>query len=678
AAVRASAPPTPAPTPPASAGLRLVLRNPVNTTRIAVLSGERLSGPPDPRATTYGPVTQSMSARSDATVGVGGLAPGIWLHRVLVEATGQQQARQALVVDDPAAPSTQEWTLYGSVLRVDEATDDNDKCDASGCALREAVNGAARVKQPVLIVFDHDTLGMPAHVEVRDRRILIDTPGTDIDGTDAQGNPSPLANFSDRVFPVQITLRGTKQPTEGPNAVCPCRQNYAGTLFVAAADVDLVGLHVDRVYPPAKQICCGNHTLIEIGKAGRSARVDTCLLDGGGRALEDATTPKGNTGQATSKDCVKPEHTIATPDDPVVVTNSELSYCLDRGVKAQDTHLLLTHNWIHNNLRCALFSIVPKGDIKAIGNVIEEAGLNCPRGAPPFCEGQVVTRAEAPQVSAQGNGTQFELDGNIVRNGPLNGIFWQVGSTGLLQNSFVCGMGDAGILSIRQAGRPDGAQVRGSASVLNHRSGVEVRKLVGIDLGTADEPGRNAFAGNPDGAQVLNSLTSKAVIAAHGNQWESCYAGGDPTADACDLAAISGGDTNNGSGQEEVAVDSPWPHQSTERVTLSAANPPRVVEGGLIGLTGEGFDAVSGLQGLTEKDCANLARTNTCAPLHGTCVEFLVDGRWTAAADVLGVTPTFVMVRAPFTCSAPTRARVRRAVLGGGEVVSNELTICTN
>ncbi|MGH7787451.1 MAG: hypothetical protein ACRERC_11330 [Candidatus Binatia bacterium] len=56
----------------------------------------------------------------------------------------------------------------------------------------------------------------------------------------------------------------------------------------------------------------------------------------------------------------------------------------------------------------------------------------------------------------------------------------------------------------------------------------------------------------------------------------------------------------------------------------------------------------------------------------------MVDGVWTDAADVLAVTPTFVMVRAPFTCTAPTSARIRRRVRSGGEAVSNELTICTN
>jgi len=150
-------------------------------------------------------------------------------------------------------------------------------------------------------------------------------------------------------------------------------------------------------------------------------------------------------------------------------------------------------------------------------------------------------------------------------------------------------------------------------------------------------------------------------------------------ADACDLDSIAGDVTNN-STAAPAAVDAadPEPHQSSAAVTLREARPSIVTEGSLITLTGTGFDAVAGVQGLTPDDCTKLGTTNTCDPLHGTCVEFLVDGVWTPAADVLGVTPTTVMVRAPFTCTAPTQARVRRAKLDGGEVRSNELTICAN
>ena len=266
-----------------------------------------------------------------------------------------------------------------------------------------------------------------------------------------------------------------------------------------------------------------------------------------------------------------------------------------------------------------------------------------------------------------------------MRDGPFSGVFWQVGSTGTLTNSFVCGMQFSGVLSERKSGKVAGARMRGATSALNGRAGGEMRSTVGIDLGTDGDLGHNAFAGNPPAMQIINSLATDDPLVAHGNQWQSCYPTSGATPDACDLDAIAGDVTNNtnGSGEAVDAAD-PEPHASNGTVALTGARPSAVTEGNLIALTGTGFDAVSGLDGLTIDDCANLATTNTCIPLHGTCVEFLVDGAWTAAADVVGVTPTFVMVRAPFTCTAPTQARVRRATLDGGEVTSNELTICQN
>ena len=135
--------------------------------------------------------------------------------------------------------------------------------------------------------------------------------------------------------------------------------------------------------------------------------------------------------------------------------------------------------------------------------------MNCPSGAPPHCVGQDVTRPDGPQVSAQGNSTLFMLDRNIVRHGPFSGVFWQVGATGTLDNSFVCGMQFSGVLSDRKAGKTAGASLRGSASVLNGRIGVEVRNNVGLDLGTAADPGHNAFAGNP--AARRSSTASRAT-----------------------------------------------------------------------------------------------------------------------------------------------------------------------
>jgi hypothetical protein len=313
-------------------------------------------------------------------------------------------------------------------------------------------------------------------------------------------------DFSQRTYPVRITLRGTRtalpqgRPTDRD---CPCTQNYGGTLFASARKVSFLGLHVAACIRTSPSLLRQPDADPDgRGLAGHArrhlpARRRRPHAARRGDAEGDDGTRDEQGLRQTGEDGVHRAH-------PIVVTNSELSYCLDRGVKVQEDYLVLTDNWIHNNLRCALFAIVPNGKIDAVGNIIEENAMNCPSGAPPHCVGQDVTRPDGPQVSAQGNSTLFMLDRNIVRNGPFSGVFWQVGATGTLDNSFVCGMQFSGVLSERKAGKTAAASLRGSASVLNGRIGVEVRNNVGLDLGTADDLGHNAFAGNPDGAQVVN------------------------------------------------------------------------------------------------------------------------------------------------------------------------------
>jgi CSLREA domain-containing protein len=120
---------------------------------------------------------QSVASKADATVDVPALAPGIWLHRVSVAATGQQQFRQSLVVDDPNRSSALDWTLFATVLTVNQAADDGDgRCDTT-CTLRDAVMKANKAKRPVLIVFDHTVLGTPAEVNRRTSASSSTRPG---------------------------------------------------------------------------------------------------------------------------------------------------------------------------------------------------------------------------------------------------------------------------------------------------------------------------------------------------------------------------------------------------------------------------------------------------------------------------------------------------------------------
>ena len=81
-------------------------------------------------------------------------------------------------------------------------------------------------------------------------------------------------------------------------------------------------------------------------------------------------------------------------------------------------------------------------------------------------------------------------------------------------------MADSGILSERRAGEAQDAVVRGTASVLNGGSGVEVRRSVAVDLGNdgGADAGDNAFAGNPANRQVFNNMSPTATVLAQGNQ----------------------------------------------------------------------------------------------------------------------------------------------------------------
>jgi hypothetical protein len=48
------------------------------------------------------------------------------------------------------------------------------------------------------------------------------------------------------------------------------------------------------------------------------------------------------------------------------------------------------------------------------------------------------------------------------------------------------------------------------------------------------------------------------------------------------------------------------------------------------------------------------------------------------AQDILAVTPTHLVVRAPTSCAAPIMLRVRRTVLNGAEVASDPVPFCYN
>jgi cysteine-rich repeat protein len=672
--------------------LNLRVENDTGTTLTAEFSGAWLSGPPsDSAAVTYGPLTRSVPAgTTDITLDTS-LSPGAWLHHLSVAVTGQVQHQQSLLVGDAAAANVVEWTLARTVLTVNQADDSGDGvCDAT-CTVRDAIQAATAAVPPVLIRFDHAAFpGAVARIQVTNNAAMaVRAAGTVIDGTDASGNPSPLADFGARIYPTIITLRApnaTPQPGD-----CPCFESPGGTLRVQAAGVRLQGLAIERQLAPQGQICCGDQDLVAFDAGSKGSRVDTCRLDGGAAAITDAEVPSGQTWPATGKDCVDADSTGATSAEPVAVDDSELRFCHDRGVKSRKGVVRLEGNWIHHNLRGGVFAQSPatgeseKGVIEAVGNLIEENGQNCPTGDASKCGAQqVVTRSDASELAAQGPLTVLQATDNVVRDGVLHGMYFQDQSAGAAVNDYLCGIGGKGMLIEKTQGTVADISVRGTAAVYNGDAGVKFEGNIAADFGMdgGASAGANAFAANGSGERrnFVNATDApQPLIAAQGNQWEHCYPTRNATPDACDVAAISDNDTNNDiSTQDRIDVRNPQPYQGSTAVQIAAVTPSKVMQGGLVWITGSGFDAVSGQLGAGAGDCHALQTGNSCNPLRGTCVEFFVDGTWTEALDVLAVTPTAVAVRSPATCAVPAMVRVKHSTAKGTVIASPPVPFCHN
>jgi len=675
--------------------LRIRVDNPTGLTLTATVSGSRLSGgaPLGGEATSYPARTVSLAPGSSDIPILIDPAPGVWLHSIEVSSTGQVQFQQSLVLRNPATATEVDWRLFATVLAVNTTGDAGDGvCDAS-CTLRDAIVTANGAPTPVLIRFDHSSfVGETADITITNPVALqLTSSGAVLDGTNSNGDPSRVSAVGDRIYRTQIHL-------VSPNAApvpgdCPCNESPGGAFRLAAPGIEILGLAVSRTLAAEGTVCCGDQDLVTLGAGSKNSRIDTCRLDGGAAAFTTAEVPDGETRPPTGKDCIDADNTDATSLEPVTVANSEVRFCYDRGVKSRRGLVRLQDNWIHHNLRGGVFAQSPDmgtsvGIIDAANNVIERNGLNCPSGDPAACGIQAITRAGASEASAQGPFTEVLTDGNLVRDGVLHGLYFQDQSRATLRDDYVCGIHNGvngkGLQFDSINGVAGDFTVRGCAVVYNDDAGVKIEGDVPVDLGLDGtvNAGSNAFTENGGAPRrnVRNVLNDPApVLSAQGNQWQHCYPTIAPVADVCDPLRIGDEDTNNTIGvADKLDVTNAQPHQGTGAVTVTSVTPSKTISGGAVHLYGSGFDAISGHTGGVAGDCHALSATNRCSPLQGTCVEFLAGETWTEAEDVLGITPTHLIVTAPFTCTEATQVRVRRQILGGGEVVSTPIAFCTN
>lgn len=667
-------------------------------------------------------------------ISVKNIAPGEWLHRVEVPATGQKQHRRALVMGDSSAPASVAWTAYRSVLTV---TSDLD--DGRPGTLRSALNGS-RAEPPVLVQFDHarHPAGMMT-IRLTDSSQLRIATETVVDGTNADGDPSPLSAFAERTYKTIIEL----DPADKSLA-------NASTLRFNSAGSGLRGVYLRRILGADALVARRDQDLVAFGVGARRGFVETSKLDGGSahRLMQDCpgNTSSRASNPAQGKDCIDVEAigSLAAAD-AVVVSQSELRHCYDRALKSQDAATIVRDCWVHHSGRGGLFAQSRNGRIEAMGNLIEENGKNCPaatrcrggprdglrccpwgldgaacRAAPALpnaCPGSVDpgcgsgtcvpiddggdrsgnacdvsgTRGATAQLSAEGGGAQLRTQGNTVRNGMRSGIFFRDDTSGSLRDDFICGM-QFGIEAAAGAGRAAQIDVGGVASVLNSGAGVLLSRNAGAvamisfgDFAAIPRVGtRNAFSNNgaPGARRAanFNAGSTDSVRKAEGNQWQNGGAGS-----TCRSADVAANDVAPSNARLDVepceAVRNPSGGTAVLDVSPRAAR-----RGDVVHVVGTGFNAIEGYGsndgagGATT--CAGLAAGNTCGPIpRGTCVEFeQPDGEWIAASSVLAVTPTRLVVRSPIDCSAPTRIRVRRKSLGGGSETFTSATpvFCRN
>ena len=658
------------------------------------------------------------------------LGPGEWVHRVEVPDSRQRQAQRALVMGD-TTPATLAWTAFRSVLTVNSPRD-----DGQPGTLRHAIATASgdRAAPPSLIQFERPPASGPLVVRLTGTARLRVEAETVIDGTDADGNPSPLAPFNARVYPTVIEL----DPIDKSAA-------HAATLRITSPGSGLRGVFLRRLLGADALISRLDQDLVAFGPRARGGFVDTCRLDGGSAHRGMQSCPANSRTQATNpsqgKDCVDVEATGSrAAADAVVITQSELRHCYDRAVKSQDAATLVRRSWIHHNGRGGLFAQNPHGRLEAVDNLIEENGRNCPGATrcagglrdglpcctfgtigaecrpaaalPAACPGSADTgcgtgvcrsldavvdpsqaacgstdvRPAAAQLSAErGTGAGLFLRRNIVRHGPRSGVFLRDGSTAALQDDYLCGL-DLGLEATAGAGAGAPIAVRGAASALNRRAGVllAVKRatVAEIDLGAAHAPGLNAFTDNGDGRRATN-VNMGAVRtrrpALH-NQWQ--HGGGGAS---CRAATVTTRDVANANPALAVAPCEA-PRNPSGGTSVREVVPAAARAGEVVRILGSGFNAIDGYGandgrgGATR--CTDLAAGNTCEQLpRGTCVEFeRLDGSWAPATEVLAVTPTHIAVRAPIDCLAPRRVRVRRkdATGRGQTFTSSSAVFCRN
>jgi hypothetical protein len=571
-------------------------------------------------AATYEVSLACDPARPDTcSATLGALRPGRWRHHI--EGTqgptaARRQARQSLILDATAGTHALRWPAVRSVITVGTLD------DALACTdcLRAALLAANLADPPALVQFAPGLAGT-----ITLAAALPEVSGSDItiDGFDREGIPLTRTIDANGLNYAALRITGARNTVAGLRVA-----NSGGdsdTLLIAGPEAN--GNLID--------------TVAVLGRAVAPCQVGTargCLLDGV-CVVPGPDMPRGACGD----DGIAVRE-FAGAAAANVVRNADVRGAFDKGIKGSDDGVVrVEHSVVLGNADGGIQATL-SGTVTATANVVA------------FNRGTATANGIAANGARAGStiAARLETRGNLVLGNALRGISVRGLSLATLRDDFACGNGTVGrdngmgLGVFDAAGSAAAADAGGLALLHNVGAGAVVGNTSTADFGNTARSGHNAFAfnGAPDPATPANfrNDTEHALTAA-GNQWEHCGA-----AIPCDLPQVRARDVFRATLTSSVAVSPGLPTAPRAAPRITAIEPPYAAAGELVRIYGSGFDAIEG----AGSDCGDIAAANTCRPVRGNCV--FVDRQ---AAEVVAVTPTMLVIRAPFTCVAPVELATR-------------------
>jgi hypothetical protein len=544
---------------------------------------------------------------------VSDLQPGLWVHRIFVmtgDSAGQAQARRGLLLSATSGTHSLSWPLFRSVTTI---TSLGDQPGCAGC-LRSAITLSETALKPTLIQFSPELIGS---VGLSAALPPLASGSTTIDGFDPDGSPHLREINANGLDAAALRL------TSADNAIQGLRLRNVGgnsdTVLIDGAAANNNVLEQLHVIGRAESVC--------------GSDLQGCMVDGVCRSFacgDDGIAIRTEAGQLGTN----------------VVRACEVVGAFDKGVKVSNGAFgRVERSHIHGN-RDGGMQATLSGGLVAVESLIEQnRGTNSANG---LAANGAEMNSPVP--------SRLRTQGNITRWNSLRGISVRSLSEATLRDDYVCGNGTPGrgtgfgVVVFDAAGLSATATAEGVGVVHNLDGGAVVANTSVADFGGGTSRGLNAFAFNgpqdpPTPANLRN--LSAAPISAANNHWEGC--GNHLT---CNDRAVLMHDVFQQNGQAGVVVAPTRGGRERAAVEIEAITPTFAAGGELIRLYGRGFDAIEG--NAPAGDCATIAEANTCRPVRGNCV--VVGGQ---PADVVAVTPTMLVVRAPATCLEPTTVTVR-------------------